>query len=306
MDDILNATPGTREQHLRFARTAYEVHEELLTAHPEDRLRQDRLASSSWRLARAYMFLGRFAQAEPPCRRSIELYEALIAAEPSQPLHYLDLMRSLDSLRWTVGCLDRQEEVAAITDRLLDSARAAATRFSEDRRCRDALATYLCLRAHVHLEHNQPLRSELLFGEAVGLARGLLDDQYHSRNPLLNAFNGLTRVYDLKCEYNKALATGKEGLETVYYLIDQANRAEGPEQKPDLRTYNFNRATEEPTQAVRLARAGRWAEANKLLDTSRQARKAIASDPELKLHWDKLLTSAERTIKQLRDAEGRR
>src|SRR5262249_1211997 len=130
VDDILHATPGTREQHLRFASTAYEVHEELLRAHPEDRLRQDRLASASWRLARAYCFLGRFSQAEPPCRRSIELYDELIAVEPNQPLHYLDSMRSLDSLTWIVGCQDRVEEVDAISDRLLASARAAVARFS--------------------------------------------------------------------------------------------------------------------------------------------------------------------------------
>jgi hypothetical protein len=134
----------------------------------------------------------------------------------------------------------------------------------------------------------------------------LFDDQYHSRNPLLSALNGLALVYDRKCEYNKALATGKEGLETLYYLIDQAQRAEGPEQKPDLRTYNSTRAQEEPAQAVRLARVGRWTEAHKLLDTSKQARKALAGDPELESEWGRLLAKAESTIEQLRDAEGKR
>jgi serine/threonine protein kinase len=306
VDDVLNATPGTRKQHLRFAATAYEVHEDLLAARPDDRLRQDRLASASWRLARAYNYLSRFAEAEPPCRRSIELYEALIAAEQNEPLHYLDLMRSLDSLRWTVNGLERREEVGAISDRLLDLARAAVARCSDDRRCRDALATYLSVRAHIHLENNEPLRSELLFAEALGLAKELLDDRYHSRNPLLRALNGLALAYDKKFEYDKAVLVGKEGLDTLYYLIDQANRAEGPDQKPDSRHYNFSRAYDEPAQAIRLARVGRWAEANKVLDTSKQARSALASDPELESEWERLLALADRTIEQLRDSEGKR
>jgi hypothetical protein len=306
VDDILIATPGTKEQHLHFARIAYEVHEELLAGRPADRLRQDRLASASWRLARAYNFLGRFAQGERPCRRSIELYEALIGAEPNQPLHYLDLMRSLESLAWIVGCLDRQHEAAAVNDRLLDEARAAVARFPQDRRCRDALANYLCIQAHDQMRRNQPLRSELLFGEALGMARGLLDDTYRSRNPLLRALNGLAWAYDLKLDYDRGLATGKEGLDTLYYLIDQAARAEGPRQKPDLFAYNSTRAREESLQAVRLARVGRWAEANKLLDTSKQARNALAGDLELESAWNHNLAMAERAMKQLRDAEGKR
>ncbi len=239
VDDLLYATPGMLDRQRKLLERARAVHVELCAARPNDPKAAERLAQVEWRLGRVFTRLGRGADGAAALDRSIDLFRAVAAADPGEPLHRLDLARShavISTTRHQTGCPER-----AVADyaAAVEVVRGLVADYPADVRFRDALASYLgdygaaLMSAGRAAEADGALREALATAEASRAAAA----HWHGANPVLHAQRNLASHSWATCRPDDALRYSAAALKTCRFLIERAEDSTEASRALDLRGY---------------------------------------------------------------------
>jgi tetratricopeptide (TPR) repeat protein/tRNA A-37 threonylcarbamoyl transferase component Bud32 len=261
VDDILYATPGQLDAERAMLEQAVRVQELQLELDPGDVFATRHLAHASWRLGRVYARLGRPADGASAARRAADAYRAVAAADPMNPLHRLDVARSLSVTAMALRSSPTPDLPAAdaADAEAYETARALLADFPTDMRVRDAAATYTSQYGAALAAAGRFAEAEALYRRAAAEAdRCRLErpDLWRLASPAVHARMRLAQLLAGRGRLAEALAANEDALALSAGEVARAAPEAGDADKLELLSFRSTRLELLAGRAAWLIAAG--------------------------------------------------